>query len=858
MERIRNLAVTVALAAVCAAPRVAFAVETPFTPFKDGHASSSVYTGNARTLIVRAGDYKAWISHGLSDGAGQGLLKARLQVYVKDIIHDGKLVVWLGSSLGALENQTHLSDLRTKDTVGSADMSAAKHIQGMVDIPLNAAFLKSVTDGSYTGLVLEGAGGLDAELGALEGSHGAILFLDYKAGGVLPESALVDSVANVLVAKHAADLRGATGTTGAAGAKGDKGDTGLQGLQGTNGIKGDKGDAGDSPTLFNLVLDRAQRAFYTFDIFRGLPQTTPDSSGQGNTLTLATNGLTKVEKNPGDSAILFIGGHALAANTQSLNPYREITLSARVRQSVEGATDSQTVISKPNQYELAIFNKRLRVRFKTVLGTYDWQGDGKVDSGWHSVQASYDGSAVRVFVDGAQTSFGHYPNGPLSADTASLYVGARSPSAYGLRGTLDSVRVLAYSVNAQDSLSLIPGRITSAQVIADSVTGFDAKVNANVDPKLATKANLSGASFTGKVGMGTSSPRSLLDVDLTGTLVAQDTTLAHFTHRTGTGRTSDFMLRYGGATYGDGTLVFREDRAGKDFMTVNMLPTGVGPQVVFPTGRLIANSFSSTTVNPTAIVTVEASSTRYLEIRDGATVKAFIDPAGKSNVAYFSQKLGVGDSVPAGPLVVRGGTASSGAGGPVVLSAQSGSSGNNGGDVVLNTGNNGAGGANGNIVFATGGTVNAAGAVTGGERMRINSSGEVTMTGNLYQSDVASGVMLSSHTVVTAAGPQTVFRFLKNGAVYGNNVIVGHLYLYVVDTNNHALAESDILTVLTTGNKLTDAQVQTAKTQPRNTSPLAAFDATNDGGSGAIMFTATKTSGTASMDVYCTFIGTIQ
>ena len=660
MERMSISAAKTAIVAITAAlAGGAWAVETPFTAYKDGHASSSAYTGNARTMMVRAGDFKGWVAHALADGSGQGLQRARLQVYVKDVIHDGKLTAWLGSSLSTLENQTHLTDLQAKDTVGSAALSASKHIQGMVDIPLNSVFLKSVADGTYMGLVLEGSGGLDAEIGALEGSHGAILYLDYKAGVEIPEKTWVDSVAKSLAENHGAALRGAGGPKGETGPAGPQGP---QGPQCPNGIRGDKGDPGDSPTLFNLVLDRGKRAYYTFDVFRGLPQTTPDSSGQGNTLTLATNGLTKVEKAPGDSAILFIGGHASAANAQSLNPYKEITLSARVRQSVEGATDSQTVISKPGQYELAIFNKRLRARFKTVLGGYEWTGDGKVDSGWHSVQASYDGSAVRLSVDGAQTSFARRPEGPLSADTAALHVGARAVGAYGFRGMLDSVQVLSYSVGAQDSLALIPGRLTQSQLQADSVSGFDAKVNSNVNSRFSAKANLSGAAFTGFVGFGTASPRAPVDVDVTGSTFAKDTTLARFTYRTPGGRSADLMVDYRGSSSGDGTLAFREDRAGKDFMTVNMLGTGRGSRVAFP------NS----------------------------------------------------------PVHILGGIADSAkGGGTTILSAQAGGKGNDGGNLLLNAGPNGLGGGNGIIAFGIGGILDEVAQTVSNEKMRIDRQGRV-------------------------------------------------------------------------------------------------------------------------------------
>jgi hypothetical protein len=665
------------------------ALETPFTAYKDGYAAVSLYTGNSRTLLVRSGDYKAWVSHALADGSGQGLLKAHLQVYVKDVVKDGKLIVWLGSSLTTLENQTHFTDLRTRDTVGSIDLLGSKHIQAMIDIPLSAAFVKSIVDGNSTGLVLEGGSGLDAELGALESSHGAILYLDYGSANPAAQAKLVDSVAAALASKYAAELKGGKGDKGDLGTKGDAGPQGAQGLQGINGIKGDKGEPGDSPTLFNLVLDRGQRANYSFDAFRGLPQTTPDSSGQGNTLTLSINGLTKVQKSAGDSAILFIGaGYASAPNTQSLNPYKEISVSAQLRLTADHVADSQTVISKANQYEIAIYNQRLRCRFKTVLGSFDWVGSTKIDTGWHTIQASYDGDAIRLFLDGVQSAFQQYPNGPVAADSGALFVGARNATDYMMWGTIDNVKILSYAVGKQDSIGLIPGLLTRSQLLADSVTGLDARLGAKSDTShghaiskisglqsaLDAKANLSGAGFSGNVGIGTSTPGAPLAIEINGSTVAKDTTLARFTYKTNTGRSADLHIDFRGASAGDGSLAFRESRADKDFLTVNMLSNpSVEPKVVFPTG-----------------------------------------------------KVGIGISSPAGYLDVRPQDTTAGKpGAPTVISAQAGAIGKPGGNLVLSSGANGPGSGNGHLIFAVGSNIDASGMVVSGEAMRIDSTGNI-------------------------------------------------------------------------------------------------------------------------------------
>ena len=242
--------------AVLALAAQALAIETPFTPFKDGYANASQYNGTGKTMIVRAADSKGWVAHALGDGAGAGVTKARLMVYVKDVIKDGTLRVSLATSLNLLETQTRFENLKAGDSVGAVRLAAAKDIQTMAAIPLSAAAVKKIQDGSFAGFILDGAEGLDAELGALEGAHGALLFLDYGAGPGKGDSVSVDSVAAVLASKYAATLKGATGS---AGAKGDKGDAGAKGADGAAGAKGDKGDTGakgdpaDQAPIFKLL-----------------------------------------------------------------------------------------------------------------------------------------------------------------------------------------------------------------------------------------------------------------------------------------------------------------------------------------------------------------------------------------------------------------------------------------------------------------------------------------------------------------------------------------------------------------------------------------------------------------------------
>ncbi len=480
----------------------AIAQETPFTPIKDGYASPTDYKGNTRTLMLRNSDARAWVSHALVDSTAAKATKARLLLHVGQVGHAGQLKLVLGSFAGDLENQVTYADLfpnRTADTLAVKSISM-QDMHSIVSLPLDSSYLSELRKKGEVALVLIATGGLEAEFGSIEGGRGALLYLTYSNPS---DSSLVNRVAAEVVGKYRSDLQGPPGISvkgnpGDSGTRGPQGEAGPRGLEGPQGPPGSKGEPGTTVGVdaahrtLDLLQDRGQRAYYPFT--RLFKDSALDASNHNNTLRFSNN-VNLVPMAPGDSAIKVLGnGYAYAANSQSLNPYDQITLSAKVLLSIDRPPDTQTVISKPNQYELAVIRNTLRFRVKTVLGGWQWMGSGHVPLDTVTeIAASYDGKTIRTFMNGRQISAQAYNFGPLALDSGSLYLGVRKPDSAGFNGTLDDVKVLAYAVNAQDSLSDLPGKATMSQVMADSVAGLKAMLD--------LKANLSGAKFTGVISI---------------------------------------------------------------------------------------------------------------------------------------------------------------------------------------------------------------------------------------------------------------------------------------------------------------------------------------------------------------------
>lgn len=223
--------------------------------------------------------------------------------------------------------------------------------------------------------------------------------------------------------------------SGPKGDQGPAGPAGPQGAQGATGATGGPGPAG--PAGVGL------RA--SFDLEEGSGTTSADASGAGHQLTLAPSGVSWTTAGHTGNALNFDGasGYVETANTPVLNPREEISVSAWVYQTGNAGAPN-TVIAKDGSYVLRVNNSQPQFAIQTVTGpAMAFVGGGSVPlNTWTHLKGTYDGVAIRLYVNGQLVLFTSYPNGIIKSDVAPLRIGATGAGAEFFTGRIDEARVI--------------------------------------------------------------------------------------------------------------------------------------------------------------------------------------------------------------------------------------------------------------------------------------------------------------------------------------------------------------------------------------------------------------------------------
>ena len=143
-------------------------------------------------------------------------------------------------------------------------------------------------------------------------------------------------------------------------------------------------------------------AAYSFEDGAGL--TAADASGHGN-VGILVNGPTWVAGHSG-SALTYDGvnDYVMAGNIQALNGLTAVTVSAWVKGSVGASSPDAVIVAKDQAFALVVHGHKARFGVKAGNNWYGFPGSStSVDDGnFHFLAGVYDGTTIRVYVDGIQ------------------------------------------------------------------------------------------------------------------------------------------------------------------------------------------------------------------------------------------------------------------------------------------------------------------------------------------------------------------------------------------------------------------------------------------------------------------------
>ena len=194
-------------------------------------------------------------------------------------------------------------------------------------------------------------------------------------------------------------------------------------------------------------------AYYTFE------NNTEDSSGNGHHGTI-NGGPTYVQSQAGYGMAIQLDGvddYVDCGNSSSFDITEEITLSAWVNTGDAGNGEHNPFVGKGDQSYAIKHDDGNSMEF--FIYDDDWQTlDSSVDDSfngeWHHVAGTYDGTQLRLYVDGGLADSADYI-GSIATTTYSVNIGRNSQNTDRLyEGAIDDVRIYNRALSAGEILYL--------------------------------------------------------------------------------------------------------------------------------------------------------------------------------------------------------------------------------------------------------------------------------------------------------------------------------------------------------------------------------------------------------------------
>jgi hypothetical protein len=147
------------------------------------------------------------------------------------------------------------------------------------------------------------------------------------------------------------------------------------------------------------------------------------------------------------------------ANTSALQLTNAMSISAWIKGGTWGSgTTVNTILRKgdanPNNYQLSVANGKLEALLDGS-DDYGYKGSTALATGqWYHVAMTWDGSYVRLYVNGASDNTPAAKSAPIGTDARALYIGGRIGSTDFFDGILDDVRLYNYALGSSEIAAL--------------------------------------------------------------------------------------------------------------------------------------------------------------------------------------------------------------------------------------------------------------------------------------------------------------------------------------------------------------------------------------------------------------------
>ena len=189
-----------------------------------------------------------------------------------------------------------------------------------------------------------------------------------------------------------------------------------------------------------------------------ITRTTSDASGQSNHGTLCGAPIWQPSGGKAGGALRLDGvsDYVTVANSSSLQLTTALTIAAWIKGDAWGAGANVDAIARkgevtPVNYQLAIADRRVSLMLDDVDGGGGFRGNTLLNAGqWYHVAATWDGSTVKVYVDGVlDNDQPALRGGTIGTDTRPLYIGGRAGQDL-FDGIIDDVRIYNRALEAGD------------------------------------------------------------------------------------------------------------------------------------------------------------------------------------------------------------------------------------------------------------------------------------------------------------------------------------------------------------------------------------------------------------------------